>query len=72
MDSGYVNNRFVCSLAVIYLRFTQMDVINMISKVAGLPDAEVAWPDKEFQPGHKYFISGCVPMSPSWRFACVD
>ncbi|KAK0102911.1 hypothetical protein ONS96_005537 [Cadophora gregata f. sp. sojae] len=36
----------------------RMDVINFISKVPGLPDAEITRPDTEFQSGHKYFACG--------------
>jgi oligo-1,6-glucosidase len=35
----------------------RMDVINMVSKVPGLPDAPVVTPDR-YQPGGKYFING--------------
>lgn len=35
-----------------------MDVINLISKVAGYPDAEVGDPDAEFQPGHELYANG--------------
>jgi len=35
-----------------------MDVINFISKVPGLPDAEITRPDQEFQSGHKLFACG--------------
>lgn len=35
----------------------RMDVINMISKVPGLPDAPVVTPDR-YQPGGRYFING--------------
>ncbi|KAH7383712.1 glycoside hydrolase superfamily [Cadophora sp. MPI-SDFR-AT-0126] len=36
----------------------RMDVINFISKVPGLPDAEITRPDTEFQSGIKYFACG--------------
>ncbi|KAG8704251.1 hypothetical protein FRC08_002344 [Ceratobasidium sp. 394] len=36
----------------------RMDVINVISKVAGLPDAEVVYPDSDVQPGSKYYCDG--------------
>lgn len=36
----------------------RMDVINLISKVAGYPDAEVVDPDAPYQPGFKYFANG--------------
>ena len=36
----------------------RMDVINMISKVEGYPDAPITNPGKKYQPGHKYFING--------------
>lgn len=36
----------------------RMDVINFISKVPGLPDAEITRPDLQYQPGEKYFACG--------------
>ncbi|KAI1001921.1 Alpha-glucosidase [Podosphaera aphanis] len=36
----------------------RMDVINFISKVPGLPDAEVTRPDLQYQPGEKYYACG--------------
>ncbi|KAL7276756.1 hypothetical protein RUND412_000254 [Rhizina undulata] len=36
----------------------RMDVVNLISKVPGLPDAPVQYPDKEFQPGMVHFANG--------------
>ncbi|CAE6481757.1 hypothetical protein ACGC1H_001158 [Rhizoctonia solani] len=36
----------------------RMDVINLISKVPGLPDAPVTVPDREYQPGDKYYCNG--------------
>ncbi|QST01121.1 alpha-glucosidase [Pontibacillus sp. ALD_SL1] len=36
----------------------RMDVINLISKVEGLPDAPVTKPDDEFQWGSDYFANG--------------
>ncbi|QRV75856.1 alpha-amylase [Ceratobasidium sp. AG-Ba] len=36
----------------------RMDVINVISKVAGLPDAEVAYPDRDVQPAFKQYCNG--------------
>jgi oligo-1,6-glucosidase len=36
----------------------RMDVINMISKVPGLPDAPITSPNDRFQYGGKYFING--------------
>lgn len=36
----------------------RMDVINFISKVPNLPDAEIVHPDRPFQGGHKYFMNG--------------
>ncbi|PVH86004.1 glycoside hydrolase family 13 protein [Cadophora sp. DSE1049] len=36
----------------------RMDVINFISKVPGLPDAEITRPDTQFQSGIKYFACG--------------
>ncbi|KAG8729633.1 hypothetical protein FRC12_020837 [Ceratobasidium sp. 428] len=35
-----------------------MDVINVISKVAGLPDADVVYPDSDVQPAFKYYCDG--------------
>ena len=35
-----------------------MDVINMISKVPGLPDASVSNPDEEYQPAPMYYVNG--------------
>ncbi len=37
-----------------------MDVINKISKVAGLPDAPVTNPREEFQVAHAFYVNGCV------------
>ncbi|KAH6970219.1 glycoside hydrolase family 13 protein [Fusarium avenaceum] len=36
----------------------RMDVINLISKTPGLPDAAVTVPDQEFQPAHLYYANG--------------
>ena len=36
----------------------RMDVINLISKVEGYPDAEVVDPASEYQPGHKLYANG--------------
>ncbi|KAL7940376.1 glycoside hydrolase family 13 protein [Trichoderma barbatum] len=36
----------------------RMDVINLISKTPGLPDAPVTVPDQEFQPAHHYYTNG--------------
>lgn len=36
----------------------RMDVINLISKTPGLPDAAVIVPDQEFQPAHLYYANG--------------
>ncbi len=36
----------------------RMDVINLISKKPGLPDASVTVPDQEFQPAHHYYSNG--------------
>lgn len=38
----------------------RMDVINLISKVPGLPDVEVSDPDSKYQPGFKYTANGYV------------
>ena len=50
--------RLVISFALIYLWFTQMDVINMISKVDGLPDAEVTQPERGFSLGTSILSTG--------------
>ena len=36
----------------------RMDVINLISKTPGLPDAPISVPDQEFQPAHTYYANG--------------
>ncbi|KAJ4351784.1 uncharacterized protein N0V89_007127 [Didymosphaeria variabile] len=36
----------------------RMDVINLISKVQGFPDADAVVPGHEYQPGDKYFANG--------------
>lgn len=36
----------------------RMDVINLISKVQGFPDADVTVPGHKYQPGDKYFANG--------------
>ncbi|CAE6450622.1 unnamed protein product [Rhizoctonia solani] len=36
----------------------RMDVINLISKVPGLPDAPITQPDREYQSGDKYYCNG--------------
>ena len=36
----------------------RMDVINLISKVEGYPEAEVVDPDLPYQPGHKLYANG--------------
>ncbi|TFK33158.1 glycoside hydrolase family 13 protein [Crucibulum laeve] len=36
----------------------RMDVINLISKVDGLPDAPIAIPDEPYQPASMYFANG--------------
>jgi oligo-1,6-glucosidase len=36
----------------------RMDVINLISKVPGLPDAEITDPDAKYQPGFVYTANG--------------
>ncbi|KAH7330600.1 glycoside hydrolase family 13 protein [Rhizoctonia solani] len=36
----------------------RMDVINLISKVPGLPDAPVTQPDREYQSGDRYYCNG--------------
>ncbi|KAF8523368.1 alpha amylase [Hysterangium stoloniferum] len=36
----------------------RMDVINLISKVPGLPDAEITDPEIPYQKGYKHFVNG--------------
>jgi alpha-glucosidase len=36
----------------------QMDAINLISKVPGLPDAPVVNPESPYQPGGRYYVNG--------------
>jgi glycosidase len=36
----------------------RMDVINLISKVEGYPDAEITDPNNPYQPGHKLYANG--------------
>ncbi|CUA71399.1 maltase MalT [Rhizoctonia solani] len=36
----------------------RMDVINLISKVPGLPDVPVTVPDREYQPADKFYCNG--------------
>lgn len=36
----------------------RMDVINLISKTPGLPDAPITVPDQEFQPAHHCYANG--------------
>ncbi|KAF5643578.1 glycoside hydrolase family 13 [Fusarium sp. NRRL 25303] len=36
----------------------RMDVINLISKTPGLPDAPITVPNQEFQPAHHYYANG--------------
>ena len=40
-----------------------MDVINLISKVEGLPDAPVTNPDQPYQPASVLFANGRVFLS---------
>ncbi len=44
-----------------------MDVINLISKVDGLPDAPISAPGEFYQPASTYFANGLVSCT-----ACVD
>lgn len=39
-----------------------MDVINLISKVEGFPDAPIVNTNEEFQPASMYFTNGCVEL----------
>ncbi|KAI5456064.1 glycoside hydrolase family 13 protein [Mariannaea sp. PMI_226] len=36
----------------------RMDVINLISKTPGLPDAPISIPGEQFQPGHQFYANG--------------
>ena len=38
----------------------QMDVINLLSKVEGLPDVPITIPDEVYQPASIYFANGLV------------
>ena len=38
----------------------QMDVINLLSKIEGLPDAPITVPDEVYQPASIYFANGLV------------
>jgi alpha-glucosidase len=38
----------------------QMDVINLISKTEGLPDAPISAPGEFFQPASMYYANGLV------------
>jgi oligo-1,6-glucosidase len=40
--------------------FSQMDVINLISKTPGLPDVEVVDQATPFHPGHAHYVNGLV------------
>lgn len=40
----------------------QMDVINLISKVDGLPDAPIVNPREEYQPAPMYYVNGCAAL----------
>jgi oligo-1,6-glucosidase len=35
-----------------------MDVINLISKIEGLPDALITYPDQQYQPASMLFVNG--------------
>ena len=37
-----------------------MDVINLISKVPGLPDAPITDPEGKYQVASEYYANGCV------------
>lgn len=54
----------------------QMDVINKISKVPGLPDAPVTNPREEFQVAHSFYVNGCVRSSvlsyPTFNLDFID
>jgi hypothetical protein len=41
-----------------------MDVINLISKVPGLPDAPVTIPEDEYQEASAFFANGYVVLIP--------
>ena len=40
--------------------FVQVDAINLLSKVEGLPDAPIIVPDEVYQPASIYFANGLV------------
>lgn len=40
-----------------------MDVINMISKVSGLPDGEITEPEAKYQKAWEHYINGSVNHS---------
>jgi hypothetical protein len=42
-----------------------MDVINLISKREGLPDASITLPNAKFQPSYEHTANGRVPHRPS-------
>lgn len=46
----------------------QMDVINLISKVDGLPEAPIADPDEKYQLAVQFFANGCVTPPSFIRF----
>ena len=38
----------------------QMDVINLVSKVPGLPDAPITEPGEKYQPAAEFYANGYV------------
>jgi len=46
---------------------SKMDVINLISKVDGLPDAPIVLEGQPYQPASIYFANGCAFI----RYPCA-
>lgn len=46
---------------------SQMDVINMISKVPGLPDGNIVNPADKYQPAYEHYINGLA----IWLHSCT-
>jgi hypothetical protein len=61
MDLGCVI--LVFRLLMLKLPPLQMDVINLISKVEGLPDAPITYPDEPYQPASLLYANGRVSLS---------
>lgn len=45
-------------LAVDLIEMIKMDVINLVSKVEGLPDAPISDPNEEYQRATMYYVNG--------------